>query len=99
MRTTVRAYRVREPGIDGIRPVALPQRGCDADQVDTVAEARAARRTAAHRLELALEMLQDPAFDPVVTGVPALDELPDVVAGLASGELPALCHPIAYRED
>ena len=99
MRTTVRAHRLPEPGIAGIGPVALPQRRCDAGRVGTVAAARAARRTAANRLELALEMLQDPAFDPVVTGVPALDELPDVVAGLASGELPALCHPIAYRED
>jgi 6-pyruvoyl-tetrahydropterin synthase len=99
MRTTVRAHRLHDPGIVGIGPVALPQRSCDAGQVGTVAASHRARRTAANRLELALEMLQDPASDPVVTGVSPLDELPDVVARLASGKLPALCHPIAYPED
>src|SRR3954470_819381 len=99
MRTTVRAYRVREPGIDGIRPVALLQPACDASPVDTVAASRGARCTATDRLELDVEMLQDPASDPVVTGVMPLDELPDVVARLASGRLPVLCHPIAYAED
>jgi len=70
-----------------------------ASQVGTVAPARRARRNFADRLELALEMLQDPAFDAVVTGVSPFHELPDVMAGLASGRLPALCHTIAYPED
>ena len=70
-----------------------------ASQVGTVAASRRARRTFADRLELALEMLQDPAFDAVVTGASPFDELPDVMARLASGTLPALCHTIAYPED
>jgi NADPH:quinone reductase-like Zn-dependent oxidoreductase len=70
-----------------------------ASQVGTVAPARRARRSPAERLELALEMLQDPAFDAVVTGVSPFDELPDVMARLASGKLPALCHTISYPED
>ena len=70
-----------------------------ASQVGTVAASRRARRTSADRLELALAMLQDPAFDAVVTGVSPFDELPDVMARLASGKLPALCHTIAYPED
>src|SRR5215212_4451131 len=67
-----------------------------ASRVGTVAPSRRVRRAAADRLELALEMLQDPAFDAVVTGVSPFDELPDVMAGMASGKLPARCHPIAY---
>jgi threonine dehydrogenase-like Zn-dependent dehydrogenase len=73
--------------------------GVRASQVGTVAAARRGRRTSAERLELALEMLQDPAFDAVVSGVSPFDELPNVMSRLASGELPALCHTIAYPED
>jgi NADPH:quinone reductase-like Zn-dependent oxidoreductase len=68
-------------------------------QVGAVAASRRARRTAADRLELALEMLQDPAFDAVITGASPFDQLPDVMGRLASGKLPALCHTIAYPED
>ena len=70
-----------------------------ASQVGTVAAARRGRRNFADRLVLALEMLQDPAFDAVVTGVSPFHELPDVMARLASGRLPDLCHTIAYPED
>jgi threonine dehydrogenase-like Zn-dependent dehydrogenase len=68
-------------------------------QVGAVAASRRARRTAADRLELALEMLQDPAFNAVITGASPFAELPDVMGRLASGKLPALCHTIAYPED
>ncbi len=65
-------------------------------QVGTVAAARRGSRTAADRRGLALELLRDPAFDAVLTGVSRFDELPDVMARLAGGSLPALCHTLTY---
>ena len=67
-------------------------------QVGALSPARAARRTAADRLALALELLRDPAFDALLTGESRFDELPDVMARLAAGSLPALCHTITYGE-
>jgi threonine dehydrogenase-like Zn-dependent dehydrogenase len=65
-------------------------------QVGTVSPARASRRTSADRLAIALELLRDPAFDVLLTGESPFDELPDVMASLAAGNLPALCHTITY---
>jgi threonine dehydrogenase-like Zn-dependent dehydrogenase len=67
-------------------------------QVGTVSPARGARRSTADRLALALDLLRDPAFDALVTGESRFDELPDVMARLAAGTLPALCHTITYGE-
>jgi threonine dehydrogenase-like Zn-dependent dehydrogenase len=67
-------------------------------QVGTLSPARAARRTTADRLALALELLRDPAFDVLLTGESRFEELPDVMARLAAGSLPALCHTITYGE-
>jgi threonine dehydrogenase-like Zn-dependent dehydrogenase len=69
-----------------------------ASQVGAVSPARRGRRTTADRLALALELLRDPAFDVLVTGESRFEELPDVMARLASGSLPALCHTITYDE-
>jgi threonine dehydrogenase-like Zn-dependent dehydrogenase len=65
-------------------------------QVGTVSPVRAASRSHADRLSLALRLLRDPAFDALITGESPFGELPDVLARLASGELPALCHVIDY---
>jgi NADPH:quinone reductase-like Zn-dependent oxidoreductase len=70
--------------------------GIRASQVGTVSPARSRRRTTADRLGLALELLRDPAFDALVTGQSPFGELPDVMARLAAGSLPALCHTITY---
>jgi threonine dehydrogenase-like Zn-dependent dehydrogenase len=70
-----------------------------ASQVGTVSPARSGRRTTADRLALALELLRDPTFDALVTGRSRFDELPDVMARLAAGSLPALCHTITYDEE
>jgi NADPH:quinone reductase-like Zn-dependent oxidoreductase len=70
--------------------------GIRASQVGTVSPARAVRRTTADRLTLALELLRDPAFDALVTGQSHFSELPDVMARLSAGTLPALCHTITY---
>jgi threonine dehydrogenase-like Zn-dependent dehydrogenase len=67
-----------------------------ASQVGTLSVARRGRRTQADRLALALELLRDPAFDALVTGQSRFCELPDVMARLAAGRLPALCHTITY---
>jgi len=67
-------------------------------QVGTLSPARAARRTTADRLSLALDLLRDPAFDALLTGESQFDELPEVMARLAAGSLPALCHTITYGE-
>jgi threonine dehydrogenase-like Zn-dependent dehydrogenase len=70
--------------------------GIRASQVGTLSPARGARRTAAQRLALALDLLRDPAFEALLTGQSRFDELPDVMARLAAGSLPALCHTITY---
>jgi threonine dehydrogenase-like Zn-dependent dehydrogenase len=72
--------------------------GIRSSQVGVVSPARAARRTTADRLALALELLRDPAFDALLTGESHFDELPEVMAQLATGGLPAVCHTISYGE-
>jgi threonine dehydrogenase-like Zn-dependent dehydrogenase len=69
-----------------------------ASQVGLVAPARRAGRSTADRLTLALELLRDNAFDALISGVSTFEELPDVMAALAAGALPALCHGISYDE-
>ncbi|MGY2876322.1 threonine dehydrogenase-like Zn-dependent dehydrogenase [Marmoricola sp. URHA0025 HA25] len=70
--------------------------GLRSSQVGTVAAARRTRRTPAERLALALDLLRDPAFDALLTGSSKLEELPQVMADLASGRLDALCHGVSY---
>jgi NADPH:quinone reductase-like Zn-dependent oxidoreductase len=70
-----------------------------ASQVGRVAPARHASRTTRDRLALALDLLRDPAFDALLTGSSGFDELPEVLADLAQGRLPALCHTITYGEE
>jgi threonine dehydrogenase-like Zn-dependent dehydrogenase len=72
--------------------------GIRASQVGTLSPARSGRRTTAARLALALELLRDPAFDALVTGESRFGELPDVMARLSAGSLPAICHVITYGE-
>ncbi len=67
-----------------------------ASQVGGVSPARAASRSHADRMALALDLLRDPAFDVLLTGESPFDELPQVMPKLADGSLPALCHTIAY---
>ncbi len=70
-----------------------------ASQVGTVSPARSGSRTFADRLALALDLLRDPAFDTLITGSSPFDDLPTVMALLADGSLPALCHSITYGEE
>jgi 2-desacetyl-2-hydroxyethyl bacteriochlorophyllide A dehydrogenase len=68
-------------------------------QVGTISPARRGRRTHSDRLVLALELLEDPAFDVLLTGESHFTQLPEVMAHLAAGTLPALCHTITYDEE
>jgi NADPH:quinone reductase-like Zn-dependent oxidoreductase len=68
-------------------------------QVGTVSPARAASRTYTDRMALALRLLRDPAFDALITGSSRFEELPGVLAGLAAGTMPALCHLISYDRE
>jgi threonine dehydrogenase-like Zn-dependent dehydrogenase len=70
-----------------------------ASQVGAVAGPRRGRRTTADRLALALDLLRDPAFDVLLTGESSFDDLPTVLPRLASGELRALCHTVAYAPE
>jgi threonine dehydrogenase-like Zn-dependent dehydrogenase len=72
--------------------------GIRASQVGAVAPARRATRTMTDRLALALELLRDPAFDVLLTGQSRFDDLPEVMAQLSDGSLPAQCHSITYDE-
>jgi threonine dehydrogenase-like Zn-dependent dehydrogenase len=73
--------------------------GIRASQVGEVAEARRHRRSHADRRALALRLLEDPAYDALLTGESEFEELPEVMGKLASGSLPALCHTIRYAAD
>ncbi len=53
-------------------------------------------RVVADRLALALDLLRDPAFDVLLTGESKFEELPQVMANLASGSLTSLCRSIIY---
>ncbi|MGC5030813.1 zinc-dependent alcohol dehydrogenase [Micromonospora sp. DT229] len=65
-------------------------------QVGRIAPARRGSREYADRMALALELLADPVFDTLITGRSTFAELPEVLARLSAGSLPALCHLITY---
>ncbi|MGY1739520.1 MULTISPECIES: zinc-dependent alcohol dehydrogenase [unclassified Blastococcus] len=67
-----------------------------ASQVGAVAPARRGTRSPRDRLALALDLLRDDAFDALLTGSSPFGELPEVMARLADGRLPALCHTVDY---
>ena len=88
----------------GDRPVTLDLGGSfhsgrlsiRSSQVGMVSPARRGRRTPAERLAVAMDLLRDPAYDVLLSGESAFEELPLVMPRLASGELAALCHGISY---
>jgi threonine dehydrogenase-like Zn-dependent dehydrogenase len=69
-----------------------------ASQVGMVSPARRATRSTADRLRLALDLLQDNAFDAILSGTSTLEELPETLARLADGSLDGLCHTVSYEE-
>jgi threonine dehydrogenase-like Zn-dependent dehydrogenase len=89
----------------GDRPVTLAL-GADfhsrrltirSSQVGAVARRRRGTRTTRDRLTLALDLLQDAAFDTLLTGHSPWSELPAVMAGLATDRSAELCHTIDWK--
>jgi threonine dehydrogenase-like Zn-dependent dehydrogenase len=90
----------------GDRPVTLAL-GADfhsrrltirSSQVGAVARHRRGTRTPRGRLTLALELLQDAAFDTLLTGHSPWSDLPAVMAGLATDRSAELCHTIDWSD-
>ncbi|MDT0320498.1 MDR/zinc-dependent alcohol dehydrogenase-like family protein [Streptomyces millisiae] len=65
-------------------------------QVGAVSPARRSRRTFADRLGLALDLLDNPSFDALITAECSFEELPGVMPGIAAGDLPGLCQRVRY---
>lgn len=68
-------------------------------QVGMVAPRRRAVRTTGDRLDLALRLLRDDAFDRLLTGESSWRDLPAVMAAIADGTSPGLCHTIDWRSE
>jgi threonine dehydrogenase-like Zn-dependent dehydrogenase len=65
-------------------------------QVGAIAAPQRARWSTQRRMQLALRLLGDPALDALISGESAFDELPTVLARLASHPEYTLCHRIKY---
>ncbi len=108
LRTALRAAafegRVLELSWYGTRPVTLPlgedfhdrRLTIQSSQVATVAPSRRARWSHARRLDRALALLRDPRLDALIDGESRFEDLPETMAALAAGRLPALCHRVVY---
>lgn len=70
-----------------------------ASQVSRVSPSRAARRSYADRLAVALDALRDDAFDALLSPSVPFAELPEVMGELDRGERTALCQLIVYPEE
>jgi 2-desacetyl-2-hydroxyethyl bacteriochlorophyllide A dehydrogenase len=68
-------------------------------QVGGIPAARRARWPHRRRLETAMDLLNDPLLDALISGESGFDELPQVMAALADGSMTALCHRIRYTRD
>ncbi|MGB3257816.1 MAG: zinc-binding alcohol dehydrogenase [Ornithinimicrobium sp.] len=67
-----------------------------ASQVSAVAPSMRERRTRRDRMASALEELRDPFYDSLLSGSAALADLPETMAGIASGEAPGWCQVVDY---
>ncbi|TDN91689.1 zinc-binding alcohol dehydrogenase [Microbacterium sp. BK668] len=67
-------------------------------QVGMVAPRRRGTRTLADRMALAVGLLRDEAFDALLTGDSSWRDLPHVMAAIADGSTPGLCHTIDWRD-
>jgi hypothetical protein len=65
-------------------------------QVGNVAPAQRPRWDTRRRMQLALNLLGEPALDALITGETAFDRLPEVMRELASAPGGTLCHRIRY---
>jgi NADPH:quinone reductase-like Zn-dependent oxidoreductase len=65
-------------------------------QVGAIATAQRSRWTTQRRMQLVFELLAAPDLDALISGESPFDELPAVLAKLATGSDYCLCHRIAY---
>src|SRR5262249_52371099 len=106
LRTAATEGEIVEASWFGDRDVRLPLGGAfhsrrltiRSSQVGMIAPRRPGTRTPADRLALALDLLRDPAFDALLTDESSWRDLPDVLAAIASGALPGLCHTIDWSD-
>lgn len=88
----------------GDRPVTLPlgeafhsrRLTLRSSQVGAVSPSHRRRYSHRQRLELALRLLCDAAFDHLISGESPFERLPQIMADITAGRLPALCHRIRY---
>lgn len=65
-------------------------------QVGTIPARQRARWDTRRRMQLALQLLDEPALDVLVTGESPFEDLPGVMASLATAPGDTLCHRIRY---
>lgn len=88
----------------GDRPVTLPlgeafhsrRLTLRSSQVGAVSPSHRGRYSHRRRTELALRLLCDAAYDHLISGESPFELLPQLMADIAAGTLPALCHRIRY---
>jgi threonine dehydrogenase-like Zn-dependent dehydrogenase len=106
LETVITEGEVIEASWFGDRPVRLDLGGdfhsrrltIRSSQVGMVSPRRRGSRSAADRLALALDLLHDPAFDALLTAESSWRDLPAVMAAIAAGASPGLCHTIDWRD-
>ncbi|MFB8387261.1 zinc-binding alcohol dehydrogenase [Microbacterium sp. NPDC055910] len=107
LRTAATEGEIIEASWFGSREVSLPL-GEDfhsrrltirSSQVGVVPARRRGTRTTGDRLEIALRLLRDPAYDALLTGESSWTRLPETMAAIAAGDLPGLCHVIDWKDD
>ena len=89
----------------GSRPVSLPlgeafharRLTIKSSQVGRLSPRQTPRWTHARRMALALDLLQDPRLEMLVTGESPFDDLPEVMARLSREPGDTLCHRVTYR--
>lgn len=68
-------------------------------QVGRIAPARSARRTFADRLGIALDALQDNAFDALLSDPIPFDRLPAAMTRMADGDPEVICQLVDYHQE
>jgi 2-desacetyl-2-hydroxyethyl bacteriochlorophyllide A dehydrogenase len=96
--------RITEVSWFGDQPVSLPLGGAfharrltiASSQVGQVSPSQRPRWSTQRRMQLALQLLADPALDALITGESRFEELPDVMRELGANPGDTICHRIRY---